>query len=514
MKLHVYSSAILLHVAVSSQTELVKASSKLVEAAFRQHQKQTTANSNDLLSQRAALVSEMIGAELSDGDDVEVDDRSTKAIKEFNPANEKSGRAAWKFLKLLSSSPNFIAQFWQAKPLLIRSWEVKEITKQDGGANWIDGSFTLEDLQLVDGSYISGSRTDDILRKGIKTDSWAFRPIKSDPTRKTTWNEVEDALKGGTIYFNSAGSFWPSLGSLCRLTSYAFGLPTNVNIYITPPGSVVSVPPHTDRQDVLVFQTQGSKRWRVYNPPKRVKGKDPLNRGKGGDVLSPSDLGVPLLDIILRRGDVLYVPAGYPHITDTNTIVDHETVPAEDQSQNDLFDETSVHLTMGLDSHVWALTYAHVRWSLLQRCGKDWKLEIKNDSDYWGSMRTLPIGFLSGGNSNSVNLAIEAVKKVLIQLEPRRWETESFPSDVEIKAVVEYMFEDHLGTLMEIQDMMFSDIDPHDESTIIKGYQCTQKQDAVMQRYGAFSNNEAMKNAFEKRRLDRQKKASSASKEL
>jgi ribosomal protein L16 Arg81 hydroxylase len=87
------------------------------------------------------------------------------------------------------------------------------------------------------------------------------------------------------------------------LTNYAFGLPTNINIYITPPGSKVSVPPHTDRQDVIVFQTEGSKRWRVYNPPKRLKGKDPLNRGKAGDVIEKKELGNPLLDVILRRGD-------------------------------------------------------------------------------------------------------------------------------------------------------------------------------------------------------------------
>jgi hypothetical protein len=289
-KMKHFAFAILLHLAFSSRT--------IVDAASLSNT-QIAAKRKELLSQREILVAELMEDSVSDEKN---DARTVKAIKEFDPANEETGKAAWEFLRLLSSSPNFISEFWQAKPLLIRSSEVKEITKMD--TNWVDGSFTLQrDLKLLDGSYISGSRTDDVLRQGIKTDSWAFRPIKSDPTQPTTWAEVEDALKGGTIYFNSAGSFWPSLGSLCRLTNYAFGLPTNVNIYVTPPGSTVSVPPHTDRQDVIVFQTQGSKRWRVYSPPKRVKGKDPLNRGKAGDVLTQSDLGVPLLDIVLRRGD-------------------------------------------------------------------------------------------------------------------------------------------------------------------------------------------------------------------
>lgn len=222
---------------------------------------------------------------------------------------------------------------------------------------------------------------------------------------------------------------------------------------------------------------------------------------------------------------VMYVPAGFPHTTDTTTIVEHESVPVQEENSDNtnLYDEISVHLTMGLDTHVWALTYAHMRWTLLQRCGKDWKLDIKNDADYWDSMKTLPVGFLlkssgggggDGGGLDSVEVATEELKRVLKRLEPKRWEMESLPLDDEIRRVAEYILEDHLPSLLEIQESMYSGINPHDENTIVKGYECTQKQDAVMQRYGAFSNNDDMKNAFEKRRLDREKKATAASDEL
>jgi len=210
----------------------------------------------------------------------------------------------------------------------------------------------------------------------------------------------------------------------------------------------------------------------------------------------------------------MYVPAGFPHTTDTTTIVENESVAVDDPSDIKLFDETSVHLTMGLDTHVWALTYAHMRWTLLQRCGKDWKLDIKNDGDYWDSMRMLPIGFLSNSKLDSVSVATEELKRILIRLEPKRWEREKLPLDEEIRHVARYMLEEHLTSLLEIQESMYSEIDPHDENTIIKGYECTQKQDSVMQKYGAFSKNEAMESAFEKRRLEREKKAADASKEL
>ena len=257
---------------------------------------------------RSSLLGELTTSVTNDAD-TSVRDELSSAIQDYNPEDLNEGTKAWQFLKSLSTSSTFVRKYWHSKPLLLRSHEISSVGKSDskecaGNTQWVDGSFTLEThLRLLDNSWIAGSRTDDILRNGTKTDTWAFLPIKDDPTRRTTWEDISKALDGGTIYFNSAGSLWPSLGALCRLTSFAFGLPSNVNVYVTPPGATVSVPPHTDRQDVLVFQTEGSKRCRVYYPPKREHGKDPLNRGKDGDVLAFNTLGAPLLDIILRRGD-------------------------------------------------------------------------------------------------------------------------------------------------------------------------------------------------------------------
>lgn len=268
------------------------------------------------------------------------------------PQSQSPGERAHTFLQGLANSQTFREQYWHKKPLLIRS-------ESTGG--WVAGAFTIErDLVMVENSYISGHKTGDVLRNGTKTDTWAFEPIKADPSKKSTWSEVEDAMKSGTIYFNTAGSLWPVLGALCRLTMESFGLPSNVNVYITPAGITVSVPPHTDKQDVIVMQTAGAKRWRVFAPPIRSKLTDPLNRGKAGDVLSFDEMGEPLIDTVVNKGDILYVPAGFPHTTDTCTVVD-----VNGASKEQLFDETSVHMTMGLDTHVWALTFAHLRWSLV-----------------------------------------------------------------------------------------------------------------------------------------------------
>lgn len=431
------------------------------------------------------------------------------AAGDFSPTH---GRTAYKFLKGLASSPTFIKEYWHKQPLLIRGSK----------GNWISDAFTIErDLKLVDGSYISGHKTADIMRNGSKTDTWAFVPLKADPARATTWQEVAEAMEGGTIYFNTAGSLWSTLGGLCRLTNAAFGLPANVNVYITPPGQILSVSPHTDRQDVLVFQTQGRKRWRVYAPPKRSKGVDPLNRGKAGDVLSFEELGKPMIDTVLQKGDLLYVPAGFPHTTDTSHSIDLTSNEGQ---------ENSVHLTMGLDTHVWGLTLAHLRWSVLQRCGKEHTINIESDLIYWQAMETIPIGFLVSGNSwkdtinnikegkgvdeNYCKLVTDELKRIMAVLEPDRWKDEKLPSDGDIHQVIDYMITQHLQNLMVVQEEMLSDVRPNDDDSLIKAFQCTQRQNIVMEEFGVFSKNDAMKEMFQKMRLSREEKANKLKQDL
>ena len=66
---------------------------------------------------------------------------------------------------------------------------------------------------------------------------------------------------------------------------------------------------------VLILQTTGFKRWKIYNQPQpgAVKGVDPFNRGKNGDILQLDTKAI--FDDWLRPGSVLYIPMGFPHET-------------------------------------------------------------------------------------------------------------------------------------------------------------------------------------------------------
>ena len=77
-------------------------------------------------------------------------------------------------------------------------------------------------------------------------------------------DDLRRALAKGTVFFNGAGLAFPALAALGAACHRFLGLPANINVYVTDPRREVSVSPHSDAQNVLVFQCCGMKRWRVW----------------------------------------------------------------------------------------------------------------------------------------------------------------------------------------------------------------------------------------------------------
>ena len=80
------------------------------------------------------------------------------------------------------------------------------------------------------------------------------------------------------------------------------------NAYLTPPGAQ-GFSPHWDDIDAFVLQVEGAKRWRLYAPtdPRHV-----LPRHSSRD-FARAELGECVLDVVLRPGDLLYMPRGTVH---------------------------------------------------------------------------------------------------------------------------------------------------------------------------------------------------------
>ena len=243
-----------------------------------------------------------------------------------------------------------------------------------------------------------------------------------------TYDDVLTALEKGTVIFNAAGAHIPRLAGPTLACTDATALPCALNLYITAAGKRTSAPPHTDKQDVVVIQSTGCKHWKVYTPPNPADKPmaDAFARGKMDDSLPlymmEKEMGcLLLLETTLYPGDVLFIPAAFPHTTST-------IIPsAEDPRHESAIQDTSIHLTMGFDHHIWDLDYLSVRRFALRRAGiVDTALGCTQDTDnpYTGACNELPLevhddlfaelpmGFLEDNGSMADSLVDEVTREV------------------------------------------------------------------------------------------------------
>ena len=121
--------------------------------------------------------------------------------------------------------------------------------------------------------------------------------------------------RGATLVLNALEKVWPPCRELAREVERALRVFTSVNSYFTPPGAR-GFDPHFDFEDVFIVQVHGTKRWRVWEPDPAVsQGALPLNDAH----TLPSKSAVPTTRpnaTVLRPGDVLYIPRGWPHVAE------------------------------------------------------------------------------------------------------------------------------------------------------------------------------------------------------
>ena len=132
---------------------------------------------------------------------------------------------------------------------------------------------------------------------------------------------------GATIVLQGLHRYWPALGRFCRELEGELGHPTQVNAYITPPGSR-GLDVHQDSHDVFVLQAFGRKQWDVWSPR-------PLGEPK------PEPGEAPAISVTMEPGDAMYLPMGSPHAASTQTVL-------------------SGHLTIGVHTATWGQLLAEV----------------------------------------------------------------------------------------------------------------------------------------------------------
>jgi hypothetical protein len=142
---------------------------------------------------------------------------------------------------------------------------------------------------------------------------------------------LEHYAAGATAVLQALQFVDPVYAELSTNLALELDHPVQVNAYLTPPGER-GLDIHFDYHDVLVVQLAGGKRWRVWAPLSRTE--RPVKRGPAVAQPTVDELGVPLLDRVVERGDCLAIPRGFPHAAEST-------------------ESESVHLTIGLMALTW-----------------------------------------------------------------------------------------------------------------------------------------------------------------
>ena len=164
---------------------------------------------------------------------------------------------------------------------------------------------------------------------------------------------------GSTIVLQALHRTWAPLLTFSHELAADLAHPVQINAYITPAQNR-GFDDHYDVHDVFVLQIEGEKHWQVRPPV----WPDPLRDqpwARHAAAIAEAARDEPLLDLVLRPGDCLYLPRGYLHSATARG--------------------RSIHLTVGV--HVW--TQAHLVQALLRQAAD----RLATDPRW---RRSLPLG--------------------------------------------------------------------------------------------------------------------------
>ncbi|HLL32732.1 MAG TPA: cupin domain-containing protein [Streptomyces sp.] len=152
--------------------------------------------------------------------------------------------------------------------------------------------------------------------------------------RRTVWHRLQPAelharlAEGASLVLDAVDELHPPVRRLAEELEGWLRTHVQVNAYASWTATE-GFGVHWDDHDVIVVQLQGAKRWRLYGPTRRA----PLATDTDRPQPPPEK---PVAELVLRTGDVLYLPRGWWHAV------------AADQGAN------SLHLTCGLRPHTGA----------------------------------------------------------------------------------------------------------------------------------------------------------------
>jgi hypothetical protein len=157
--------------------------------------------------------------------------------------------------------------------------------------------------------FVRLAREGDVLAAGRFTASGGFGAQVADQVDSAM--VLREFAAGATIVLQGLHRSWPPLRAFTRRLVAELGHPAQVNAYITPE-SARGFDAHYDVHDVFVLQVSGEKHWSVHAPVREHPRPDEGWSQRRAAVESRAR-EKPVLDVVLRPGDALYLPSGWLH---------------------------------------------------------------------------------------------------------------------------------------------------------------------------------------------------------
>ncbi|WP_075878975.1 cupin domain-containing protein [Vreelandella massiliensis] len=183
----------------------------------------------------------------------------------------------------------FMAEYWQQKPLLIR------------------GAFP-DFLTPLDADELAGLACEEGVEARLVEENGPAGPwqVSHGPFDDATFERLPE--ENWSLLVQAVDHYVPAVANL--LDEFDF-LPRwrvdDIMISYAPPGG--SVGPHVDQYDVFLLQASGQRRWQLGN---KVADNAPIIPGIDLRILQKFDLE-PGSDWVLEPGDMLYLPPAWAH---------------------------------------------------------------------------------------------------------------------------------------------------------------------------------------------------------
>ncbi|MEU0030848.1 cupin domain-containing protein [Streptomyces sp. NPDC006335] len=112
---------------------------------------------------------------------------------------------------------------------------------------------------------------------------------------------AQHVANGASLTINQVDQYIPNLRAMCEQFETETHIRAGVILFVSPP-SAQAFSLHADPHDIIVMQTHGTKQWEIH-PTVWERENDPT---------------ADIRRLVMKPGDMLYVPEGTPHVVRTN----------------------------------------------------------------------------------------------------------------------------------------------------------------------------------------------------